>query len=185
MVFFNIRMGYDPVFNMPQKFLGGKQLTASFAPFEGMTTDDFVANGDRSHAFSVVQLDRSGRTNVSACTAADAKAFCGCHIIFAPSLFHLEGAGAHNFCTHSDTEAATNATVGWWSKIDPALIGQLPDTGGLRGHLQKILERPGSCLLHQIAFCPDYEPIFDFEYACQHGQWSTCFTDHFHSAQLA
>jgi len=184
-VFFKIGMGCNPVVNVIEESLGGKQGTAAFAALQRMATDHFVTDRNGADIVFILHPDGIGGADIDTGAATDAAAFDRLHEIDALPFVHDQRTWPHDFTTDTDAETTANATVRSRAEIDIPGGRQRAHGFGLGRHLQQVLECLTAGTLDQIT-CRFYlKPLFDPQHTCQHRCPATALPFNFNRAQTA
>jgi len=167
---FDVWMRAGSLVDMVQKFRCRIQLAATFASFQGMSTDDLLPYGNGSDILPVLHLDHLGGTYVGTGSATDAKTLDRYDKVLGTALFHLKRAGTDNFLADADTQPAADAAIGQGARIDPIGFSQISDGLRLWRHLQQVTEGSSPGPIDQFPLGVYHQIRLDFENASQHRQ---------------
>lgn len=94
-----LRCAYLDMFD---KFLRSKISAACFAPFKGMYSYGFIADGYDSVAIFVGHLDSACGAEVYACSTANTKPLFGRHVTDPFPFLHFKRPCAHDFVAYAN-----------------------------------------------------------------------------------
>jgi hypothetical protein len=127
-----IRVVYmRPFFNARQKPGGGVQTTAPLAAFQGMLTDNLIADGNGSDLVMIFDSYRARGTYIAAGAAADAAARNGNDIGVSFPMGQFQSAGPDDVFTDPVAQMAANTSIRQGVRMKTKLFGDSKKRFGL------------------------------------------------------